>query len=72
MCRRYNSTFTRVCWISLPSNQPTKTYFTAECQLIMTPEEYVIQAKEDAQQEKLCAERLASKLRELNIDPDSL
>jgi hypothetical protein len=47
-------------------------YFTAECQLIMTPEEYGIQAKEDAKQEKQRAERLAAKLRELNIDPDSL
>ncbi|MEB3149763.1 MAG: Uma2 family endonuclease [Sphaerospermopsis sp.] len=40
-------------------------YFTAQGELLPTPEELV-------QQEKQRAERLAAKLRELNIDPDML
>lgn len=47
-------------------------YFTAECQLILTPEEYGIQAQADAEQEQQRAERLAAKLGELNIDLDNL
>lgn len=50
-------------------------YFTVQGQLMLTPEEYRIQVKEYAQQEKLRAnyekkraELLAAKLRELNID----
>jgi hypothetical protein len=40
-------------------------YFTAQGQLVPTPEEL-------AAQEKQRAERLAARLRELNIDPDHL
>ncbi|YAG15977.1 Putative restriction endonuclease domain-containing protein [Nostoc sp. DSM 114161] len=40
-------------------------YFTAQGQLVPTPQEL-------AKQEKQRAERLAAKLRELNIDPDNL
>ena len=54
-------------------------YFTADNSLVPTPEEAALwekQQKELAEQEKLRAEeknaKLAAKLRELNIDPDSL
>lgn len=47
-------------------------YFTAEGELIPTPEEAAQQEAQRAEQEKQRAERLAAKLRELNIDPESL
>ncbi len=54
-------------------------YFTPEGQLMLTPEEYGVQEKhysdqekQRGDQEKQRAERFAAKLRELNIDPESL
>jgi ribosomal protein L9 len=54
-------------------------YFTAEAQLIPTPEEFAQwegqraeQEKQRAEQATQRAERLAAKLRELNIDPENL
>jgi Uma2 family endonuclease len=54
-------------------------YFVPEGQLMLTPEEYGVEERQNAQQERLKAEqerqraeRLAAKLRELNIDPESL
>jgi ribosomal protein L9 len=54
-------------------------YFTAQGQLVPTPQELAEQEKQRAdeerqraEQEKQRAERLAVKLRELNIDPDLL
>jgi Uma2 family endonuclease len=61
-------------------------FFTADCELVATPEEdadFERQQKESEQQEKdyerqqkeiaqQKAERLAAKLRELNIDPDTI
>lgn len=54
-------------------------YFTAEGQLIPTPEEFAQQEKQRAEkekqraeQEKQKAERLSAKLRELGIDPETL
>ncbi|MEH1905860.1 Uma2 family endonuclease [Nostoc sp.] len=54
-------------------------YFTAEGNLIPTPEEVAEQERQRAEQEKQRAEqerqraeRLAAKLRELNIDPENL
>lgn len=47
-------------------------YFTAESELVPTPEE---QAEFERQQKEIAlnkAERLAAKLRELNIDPDAI
>jgi Uma2 family endonuclease len=47
-------------------------FFTAEGQLVATPEE---EAESERQQKELAlskAERLAAKLRELNIDPDTI
>ncbi len=47
-------------------------FFTPECELVPTPEEiaeYERQQKEIAQER---AEKLAAKLRELNIDPDTI
>ena len=46
-------------------------YFTPEGQLIPTPEEFAQQQVQRAEQEKQRAERLAAKLRELNIDPEN-
>jgi hypothetical protein len=40
-------------------------FFTADGELVPTPEESAIQAEQKA-------ERLAAKLRELNIDPDQI
>ena len=54
-------------------------FFTAEGELVPTPEEVAlqetqkaVQATQRAQQEAQRADRLAAKLRELNIDPDSI
>jgi hypothetical protein len=47
-------------------------YFTPEGQLIPCPTEAAIDAQQRAEQETQRADRLAAKLRELNIDPDSL
>jgi hypothetical protein len=54
-------------------------YFTAQGELVPTPEESAAQEKQRADEEKQRAdeekqraERLAAKLRELNIDPDIL
>ncbi|MBW4561491.1 MAG: Uma2 family endonuclease [Mojavia pulchra JT2-VF2] len=47
-------------------------YFTAEGQLIPTPEEVAAKQTQHAEQEKQKAERLATKLRELGIDPENL
>jgi Uma2 family endonuclease len=45
-------------------------YFTAEGELVPTPEEAAIQAEERATQERQKAEKLAAKLEELGIDPE--
>ncbi len=50
-------------------HEKTLRFFTAEGELVPTEAEYERQQKELAQQR---AERLAAKLRELNIDPDQL
>ena len=47
-------------------------FFTADCQLVPTPEETAEQEVQRAQQAEQKAERLAAKLRELNIDPDTI
>ncbi|MEA5514089.1 Uma2 family endonuclease [Nodularia sp. UHCC 0506] len=47
-------------------------FFTADGELVATPEESAIQAEQKAEQEARKAERLAAKLRELNIDPDTI
>ncbi|MFN6445716.1 MAG: Uma2 family endonuclease, partial [Nostoc sp. DedSLP05] len=47
-------------------------YFTEDGQLIPTPEEAFEQQAQLAEQERQKADRLAAKLRELNIDPDNL
>lgn len=45
-------------------------FFTADGEIVPTPEEAAQQAQQNAQQAQQKAERLAAKLRELNIDPD--
>ncbi|BDA74805.1 hypothetical protein CAL7716_089710 [Calothrix sp. PCC 7716] len=47
-------------------------FFTADGQLVPTPEESAEQAAQRAEQQTQRAERLAAKLRELNIDPDTI
>jgi Uma2 family endonuclease len=47
-------------------------FFTADGVLVPTPEEEAQQAHQQAQQAQQKAERLAAKLRELNIDPDTI
>ncbi|MFK0732827.1 MAG: Uma2 family endonuclease [Gloeotrichia echinulata GP01] len=47
-------------------------FFTADGQLVPTPEETAEQEVQRAQQAEQKAERLAAKLRELNIDPDTI
>lgn len=47
-------------------------FFNVEGQLIPTGEEAAVLAQQQAEQEALRAERLAAKLRELNVDPDTL
>ncbi|MBK1989268.1 Uma2 family endonuclease [Sphaerospermopsis aphanizomenoides BCCUSP55] len=54
-------------------------FFTAEGELVPTPEEVAKQEfaraeqeKQRAEQEKQCSDRLAAKLRELGIDPDTI
>ncbi len=44
-------------------------FFTPEGELILTPQEVAQQEKQRAEQEKQRSDRLAAKLRELNIDP---
>jgi len=46
--------------------------FTADGQLVSIPEEAAAQAQEAAAQAQEKVERLAAKLRELNIDPDTI
>ncbi|MBD2412167.1 hypothetical protein FACHB389_07435 [Nostoc calcicola FACHB-389] len=45
-------------------------FFTPEGELILTPQEVAQQEKQRAEQEKQRSDRLAAKLRELNIDPE--
>ncbi|MBD2209799.1 Uma2 family endonuclease [Nostoc linckia FACHB-104] len=47
-------------------------FFTAEGQLVVTPEELAEQEQQRAEQEKQRSDRLAAKLRELGIDPDNI
>ncbi|MEA5626470.1 Uma2 family endonuclease [Nostoc sp. UHCC 0251] len=50
-------------------------FFTPEGELVATPEEVAQQAEQEKQranQEKQRSDRLAAKLRELNIDPDTI
>ncbi|WGV25006.1 Uma2 family endonuclease [Halotia branconii] len=47
-------------------------FFTADGQLVPTPEETAEQAEQKVEQAEQKAERLAAKLRELNIDPDTV
>jgi Uma2 family endonuclease len=47
-------------------------YFTVEGHLIPTPEEFAEQETQRAEQERQRAERLAVKLRELGVDPDTI
>ncbi len=50
-------------------------FFTPEAELVPTPEEVAQQAEQEKQranQEKQRSDRLAAKLRELNIDPDTI
>lgn len=60
-------------------HQQQLRFFTAEGELVPTPEEVAlqetqkaVQATQRAEQETQRSERLAAKLRELNIDPDSI
>src|SRR6476469_7437290 len=47
-------------------------FFTAEGELVSTPEEVAERETERADEEAQRADRLAAKLRELNIDPDTI
>ncbi|MCC5637863.1 Uma2 family endonuclease [Nostoc sp. CHAB 5844] len=47
-------------------------FFTAEGELVPTPEEVAYQQTQRAEQEKQRGDRLAAKLQELGIDPDSI
>lgn len=47
-------------------------YFTPAGELLLSPAEAAIAAEQRAEQEAQRSERLAAKLRELNIDPDSV
>ncbi|MBD2295529.1 Uma2 family endonuclease [Anabaena sphaerica FACHB-251] len=47
-------------------------FFTAEGELVPTPEEVAKQEKIRAEEEKRCSDRLAAKLRELGIDPNTI
>ncbi|MBD2502055.1 Uma2 family endonuclease [Anabaena azotica] len=47
-------------------------FFTADRQLVPTPEETADQRQQRIEQVEQKAERLAAKLRELNIDPDTI
>lgn len=50
-------------------------FFSADNQLIPTPEEEALLAEYEREQKEIAqqkAERLAAKLRELNIDPDTI
>ncbi|WP_026736490.1 Uma2 family endonuclease [Fischerella sp. PCC 9605] len=47
-------------------------FFTPEGQLVPTPEEVAEQEMQRAEQEKQKSDRLAAKLRELGIDPDTV
>ncbi len=47
-------------------------YFTAEGTLVPTPEEQAERVQEQVEYERQQKERLAAKLRELNIDPDTI
>ncbi|HEY9802168.1 MAG TPA: Uma2 family endonuclease [Leptolyngbyaceae cyanobacterium] len=47
-------------------------FFTADRQLVPTPEETADQTQQRIEQVEQKAERLAAKLRELNIDPDTI
>jgi hypothetical protein len=47
-------------------------FFTQNGQLVPTPEETAEQAQQQAEQAQQQAARLAAKLRELNIDPDTI
>ncbi|HEY9599294.1 MAG TPA: Uma2 family endonuclease [Cyanophyceae cyanobacterium] len=53
-------------------HQKQLRFFTAEGELVPTPEEVAEQEMQRAEQEAQRGERLAAKLRELNIDPDSI
>lgn len=56
----------------LGSYQGLLRFFTADGQLVPSPEEAAQQEAQRAQQADERAERLAAKLRELNIDPDTI
>jgi Uma2 family endonuclease len=58
--------------LHLGIHQRQLRFFTAENELVPTPEEVAIQATQVAQQATQKADRLAAKLRELNIDPDTI
>lgn len=47
-------------------------YFTPEGELVPSPTEAALASEQRAEQEKQRADRLAAKLRELNVDPESL
>lgn len=47
-------------------------YFTREGEKVASPQEDAFQERRRAEQERLRAERLAKKLRELGIDPDAI
>jgi Uma2 family endonuclease len=52
--------------------QENLRFFTTEGQLVPTPEEVAQQEVQRAEQEKQRGDRLAAKLRELNINPDTV
>ncbi|NEQ25412.1 MAG: Uma2 family endonuclease, partial [Microcoleus sp. SIO2G3] len=53
-------------------HQQQLRFFTAKGELVPTPEEVALQETQKAVQATQRADRLAAKLRELNIDPDSI
>ncbi|MEL6458030.1 MAG: Uma2 family endonuclease [Cyanobacteria bacterium J06621_15] len=53
-------------------NEGLLRYFTAEGKLVPTPEEQAQQVQKQVEYERQQKEKLAAKLRELNIDPDSI
>ena len=52
--------------------QENLRFYTPEGELVPTPEEVAQQETQRAEQEKQRSDRLAAKLRELNIDPDTI
>lgn len=64
--------WSNVLGLFLGTHEGFLRYFTAEGELIPTPEEVATQEAQRAEAEARRAEKLAAKLRELGLDPDQL